>query len=364
MKLFRFLLILFCAMMLSIAPSMAKPGGQGDADRAFSCIESCHVGTFSAESSATVVLELDRERVFTGQAIAVSVKVTEMQLSKKGLVGVFLGLPVSNDAGDSIEDVGWTIIQDPNGGTNNYVEKPVFSSTQGATYTWTLRAPSDVGTKQIDAAIHHGAQPNPDEFGYSTSATSPLSFEVEPMPENLPRLAEDWQPESKRLVGETSTISVDLEDTDELVIEWRIEETGAIQTATVEKKSSGTWSFELPATTDESNLSWRAKMSNPALEETTPWFTLSSTDPPYVVEETALILQALAFGILAAAIGIAMQRRFAASGKQPELAKLMTELPEMNPPPMPVDGLPQGWTSEQTQHYGHQHLAEQEGGEI
>jgi len=58
-------------------------------------------------------------------------------------------------------------------------------------------------------------------------------------------------------------------------------------------------------------LTWRAKLSNPALEEVTPWFTLSSSKPNYDIDERALMIQAIAGGILAAAIAIAMQRRFA-----------------------------------------------------
>ena len=142
----RLILVFVCILMLSIPPSLAKPGGQGDGDRDFSCADSCHVGNSAVETSASMTMELDRIRVFTEQTISVTVKVSGMELSSKGLVGVFLLSSLSNEVGKSIEDTGWTIIQDPNGGENNYVEKPILSASQGASFTWILRAPSNVGT--------------------------------------------------------------------------------------------------------------------------------------------------------------------------------------------------------------------------
>ena len=70
-------------------------------------------------------------------------------------------------------------------------------------------------------------------------------------------------------------------------------------------------------------------MSNPALEETTPWFTLSSIEPGYDIDEVALFMQSLAFGLLVAAMAIALQRRLVSSSKSPELAKLVSTLPEL-----------------------------------
>lgn len=291
--------------MIVASPSLAKPGGQGDAERAFSCMNSCHLGPSGTDSSATINIELDRERVFTGQLISLSIKTSGMELSKKGLVGVFL---LSND-GAPLAD--WEVVQDPNGGNNNYVEKPVFSSTQGATFTWTLRAPDTNGNYSIDAAVHHGADPNPDEYAYLGRLTTPLLIEVEPMPEDLPRFSEGWKPISSRDLGDETKIIIETEDTDDLIVEWRTDSSEAILEASLTKQGEGVWFFTLPASSVESNLTWRAKLSNPALEETTPWFTLSSSKPDYDIDERALMIQAIAGGILAAAIAIAMQRRFA-----------------------------------------------------
>jgi len=325
----RFLLVLLCAVTLLVSPSLAKPGGQGDADRDFSCADSCHVGESGGQSSATILIELDRDRVFTGQTISISVKVSGMELSKKGIVGVFLISPVSNGVGKSIEQSGWTVVQDPNGGSNNFVEKPVLSASQGATFTWIVRAPSETGLTNVDAAIHHGADPNPDDIAFQATSGQPLSIEIEPMPENLPRLSEGWEPVSSRMIGEPLTISLDTEDTDDVVVEWRMGDSGSIQNAEVSEGTLGKWSFTLPATTDEANLSWRAKMSNPALEETTPWFTLNSNAPGYDIDEVALVMQSLAFGLLVAAMVIAFQRRLASSTNSPELAKLAAEHPDV-----------------------------------
>ena len=329
MRISRILLVMVCTLTLLVSPSLAKPGGQGDADRDFSCADSCHVGESGGQSSATIIIELDRTRVFTGQTISISVKVSGMELSKKGLVGVFLMTPVSNGVGKSIEHSGWTVIQDPNGGSNNFVEKPVLSSSQGATFTWIVRAPSETGMVSIDAAIHHGIDPNPDEIAYQATSGQPLSLEIEPMPDDLPRISADWKPVSNRMIGELMTINLETEDAETVEVEWRVGESGSVQSAEVTQAASGTWSFTLPATTDEANLSWRAMMSNPALEETTPWFTLSSIEPGYDIDEVALFMQSLAFGLLVAAMAIALQRRLVSSSKSPELAKLVSTLPEL-----------------------------------
>lgn len=305
MKSSRLLLIFLFGLMIIASPSLAKSGGQGDAQRAFSCMDSCHIGSSGIDSSATIDIELDRERVFTGQLISLSIKASGMELSKKGLVGVFL---LSNDS-SPLDD--WKVVQDPNGGNNNYVEKPVFSSTQGATFTWILQAPDTNGTYIIDAAIHHGADPNPDEYAYLGRLTTPLQIEVESMPEDLPRFSDDWKTTSSRDLGDETTIIIETEDTDDLIVEWRTGSSETILEALLIKQGDGIWSFTLPASSVESNLTWRAKLSNPALEEITPWFTLSSNEPDYDIDERGLMIQAIAGGILAAAIAIAMQRRFA-----------------------------------------------------
>lgn len=366
----RLTLVLLCILMLSMPPSLAKPGGQGDGDRDFSCAESCHVGNSGAESSATSTIELDRSRVFTGQTISLTVKVSGMELSKKGLVGVFLLSSLSNDVGKSIEDSGWTIVQDPNGGDNNYVEKPVLSASQGATFTWILRAPDNPNTFYVYSAIHHGSDPNPDDVAHQGSWEEPLVIDVEEMPENLPRLSEGWSPTSSRTIGQTTTIDLTTEYTDSVSVEWRSGESGSIQTVDVSEDSEGRWSFTLPATTDDSNLSWRAKMSNSALEETTPWFTISSDESPYDISESAMFMQALALGMLVAAIAMAIQRRLARTETSPELVQLATSLPSMidippldSTPPLPETGLPQGWTMDQWRAYGQQYLDKQEVGQ-
>lgn len=313
MKAARFLIIIFSGLMIVVSPSLAKPGGQGDAERAFSCMDSCHLGSSGKDSSATIIIELDRERVFTGQLISLSIKTSGMELSEKGLVGVFL----LSKEGSPLDD--WKVVQDPNGGNNNYVEKPVFSSTQGATFTWILQAPDTNGNYSIDAAIHHGADPNPDEYAYLGRLTTPLQIEVEAMPEDLPRFSEGWKPISSRDLGDETTITIETEDTDDLAVEWRTGSSETILEAPLIKQGDGVWLFTLPASSVESNLTWRAKLSNPALEEITPWFTLSSSQPAYDIDEQALMIQAIAGGILAAAIAIAMQRRFAYPSQKGEV---------------------------------------------
>ena len=58
--------------------------------------------------------------IFTGTATAIHVTASGMSLSGNRLLGVFI-LGSANGNDDHPEDHGWSIVQDPNGGTHNYV---------------------------------------------------------------------------------------------------------------------------------------------------------------------------------------------------------------------------------------------------
>ena len=105
------------AILLATSASVANPGGEGDADRDFTCGGSCHGDpALSAPSDGIVSVSVD-SLVFSGTATAVHVTASGMSLSGNRLLGVFL-LGSSNGNGDHPEDYGWAILQDPNGGSH------------------------------------------------------------------------------------------------------------------------------------------------------------------------------------------------------------------------------------------------------
>ena len=130
-------------LLSSTTFSVANPGGNGDNNRDFTC-GSCHGDpSLSANSDGILTIEIQRN-VYAGNAVAVHVTASDMTLSNNRIVGIFL-LGSLNGNSDHPSDYGWSIIQDPNGGINNYVETTVPSSNS-VTLTWILFAPDQVIT--------------------------------------------------------------------------------------------------------------------------------------------------------------------------------------------------------------------------
>ena len=353
MRSWKAFLAVSCFLLVSATPGLANPGGEGDGDRDFSCAESCHVGAQGERSSGSISLTLDRDRVFAGQLFSVSATVVDTELSSNGLVGVFLLDEISGNSGSNVEDGTLEIVQDPNGGHANYVERRLISSGGGAVFTWTLRAPVSLGPQTVSAAMHHG-EDSADTAMFNTAQV--LQFEVESLPDDLPRLKEGWEAPSIRHPGEETTIILDLEDTDVVFIEWKPTAESSPVALQVEELEKG-FSFTIPGTTDESEVSWRATLSNAALSEKTPWFTLHSKDPELEVDETSLYIQALSYCLLSAAVCIIIQKKAWRRAHSTEIPPML-DLDDILP--LPATGLPHGWTDEQWRHYGHQYLQQME----
>ena len=131
------------ALLMLSSSSVANPGGNGDSDRDYTCGGSCHGDpSMSLPSDGTISISQDGD-VFAGHAVAIHVNVAGMSLSDNRLLGTFiLGSIDGND--DHPEDHGWHVIQDPNGGSSNYVET-VVPSSGSVTLTWVLLAPEEAG---------------------------------------------------------------------------------------------------------------------------------------------------------------------------------------------------------------------------
>ena len=151
-------IITVIAILLAAGASMANPGGNGDADRDYTCGGSCHGDpALSTPSDGTVSVSVDN-MAFTGTATAIHVTASGMSLSGNRLLGVFL-LGSTDGNGDHPEDHGWSIVQDPNGGSRNYVEV-VVPTSDSVTLTWVMLAPQNIGSVNLFVEIHHGSNPN------------------------------------------------------------------------------------------------------------------------------------------------------------------------------------------------------------
>ena len=158
-------IVTIIAILLATGASVANPAGNGDANRDYTCGGSCHGDpALSTPSDGTVTVSVD-STTFTGTATAVHVTASGMSLSANRLLGVFLLGSVDGN-GDHPEDHGWNIVQDPNGGTYNYVEV-VVPTSGSVTLTWVMLAPQTTGSVNLFVATHHGSNPNSNNWAYS-----------------------------------------------------------------------------------------------------------------------------------------------------------------------------------------------------
>ena len=63
-------------------------------------------------------------------------------------------------------------------------------------------------------------------------------------------------------------------------------------------QNNGCWTADLPSALTASTIEWRAILDGEGPQQTTPWFSLSSVDPTWEADETALLLQSIAHVVL------------------------------------------------------------------
>jgi len=306
--------------LLFVMPSMqAIPTGVGDDNRDFSCGGSCHSDPgLSGESSAIIEMSSDRVEAYSSGLITISVKVSEMELSSKRIVGIFL-LSDLHGVADTPQDAGWSILYNDNGGATNFQETRAFDSSEGVTVSWMLRAPAEQGNHTLFAAVHHGgggvARMAVDEVG--------ISIIVGPVPENLPQIAIGWEPVMIRKIGEDTTLILPVVNATTVQVEWRIGDDGPTETIAASLGQDG-WSAVLPMALSDVEFQYRILMSNDDFSESSQWVTLTGEQQEWSTNVWAVRWQMC--GIMFAVIGlcIATQRRLAHSLRLPADAMAST----------------------------------------
>tara|TARA_B100001564_G_scaffold128775_1_gene107594 strand:- start:2562 stop:3641 length:1080 start_codon:yes stop_codon:yes gene_type:complete len=352
---FRVLLV-FCILLSVSTFSQANPGGVGDGIFDMQCGGACH-GDSSLNQTSSALIEFEIEGTpYLEQPISINAVASGSQLSIYDKIGLFL-LTDTTGHSDTPRDAGWEVLSDSNGGTNNYLEGNIDVETNNISASWTIK-PTELATTMFYVSIHHGGDDVP-YFGISQG----FELEVLPIPENLPRLAADFTPQTSRDLGEETIVKVETEEVSSVLIEWKIE--GSTTTTVIANSSEiGTWQFNVPASNQPSILQWRAILDGEGPSQTTPWFTLVAQEPPFEVDEAAVYLQSFALFIFVIGIVLTLQIRYFKEineEKQWEQTETIIEQNSSNnPPPLPNGQLPPGWTMEQWEWYGHEYINEQE----
>ncbi len=352
---FRVLLV-FCILLSVSTFSQANPGGVGDGIFDMQCGGACH-GDSSLNQTSSALIEFEIEGTpYLEQPISINAVASGSQLSIYDKIGLFL-LTDTTGHSDTPRDAGWEVLSDSNGGTNNYLEGNIDVETNNISASWTIK-PTELTTTMFYVSIHHGGDDVP-YFGISQG----FELEVLPIPENLPRLAADFTPQTSRDLGEETIVKVETEEVSSVLIEWKIE--GSTTTTVIANSSEiGTWEFNVPASNQPSILQWRAILDGEGPSQTTPWFTLVAQEPPFEVDEAAVYLQSFALFIFVIGIVLTLQIRYFKEineEKQWEQTETIIEQNSSNnPPPLPNGQLPPGWTMEQWEWYGHEYINEQE----
>lgn len=356
-------LLLFCS-----AFGAAEPGGNGDSLRDMQCGGACHGDASINETSGALLSLSAADTIYLGIPTTLTLTATNLETSSSRLIGLFLLTDMTGHS-DTPQDAGWEILSDANGGSVNYIEHTLSPGENETTISWVLRA-SSLGQTSFYAAIHHGGDSSSPFFGSSASG---LEVTVEPVPENLPRLAADFTPPTKRLLNSPTELLIHTEYTESLQFEWMAED-GLIQTSLVNTSGEDSWTTTLPAALQPTTIQWRVIMEGEGPEQTSPWFTLAAEKASWEVSQNAVYMQAFALLFMTAGIVISLQNRFTETTPLSKYDEAPAVLEALSPTsaddlpdattlaPLPAEGLPNGWTEEQWEWYGHDYLAGKYGG--
>lgn len=288
-------LVVFLALSLLVPLHVSgNPGGVGNGLENMQCGGACHG---DANQNATSNLQLSLQQsgtVWVGQPAEITVQITGFDTSHSiDQIGIFL-LSSTNANGDIPTTDGWSILSDGMGGSNNYIEYASIDSTT-LTHAWILRA-DQIGEKTLYVSVHHGDNSGSDAGSPFFGVSQAFSITVEPIPENLQRINPDYEPPTSREIGQSTNLCLETIATSDVVIEWREPSGQVVQLETTQ--TNGCWQAELPSALTASTIEWRAILDGEGPQQTTPWFSLTSVEPTWEADETALLLQSIAHLVL------------------------------------------------------------------
>ena len=111
-----------------------------------------------------------------------------------------------------------------------------------------------------------------------------------------------------REVGQVTKFQLSTEDTDTVVVEWRIDG-GVTNQAIVTGDAVNGFMVELPTANQPSTMQWRAVLGGEGPQQTSPWFTLVTNEQGFSIDETAVYLQAISVLIFFAGLTVLLQTR-------------------------------------------------------
>ena len=288
-------LVLLLALSLLVPLHVSgNPGGVGNSLENMQCGGACHG---DANQNATSSLQLSLQpsgTVWAGQPTEITVQISGLDTSHDiDQIGIFL-LSSTNANNDIPTTDGWSILSDGMGGSNNYIEYPSIDANV-LTHSWILRA-DEVGEKVLYVSVHHGDNSGTDAGSPFFGVSQAFEITVEAIPENLQRIDPEYQPPITREIGESTTLCLETIATSDVVIEWREPSGESYQVETAQ--NNGCWNAVLPSALSPSTIEWRAILDGEGPQQTTPWFSLTSAEPGWEADETALLLQSIAHLVL------------------------------------------------------------------
>ena len=288
-------LVLLLALSLLVPLHVSgNPGGVGNSLENMQCGGACHG---DANQNATSSLQLSLQpsgTVWAGQPTEITVQISGLDTSHDiDQIGIFL-LSSTNANNDIPTTDGWSILSDGMGGSNNYIEYPSIDANV-LTHSWILRA-DEVGEKVLYVSVHHGDNSGTDAGSPFFGVSQAFEITVEAIPENLQRIDPEYQPPISREIGESTTLCLETIATSDVVIEWREPSGESYQVETTQNNDC--WNAVLPSALSPSTIEWRAILDGEGPQQTTPWFSLTSAEPGWEADETALLLQSIAHLVL------------------------------------------------------------------
>ena len=329
------------ALLMVSSSSVANPGGNGDSDRDYTCGGSCHGDpSMSLPSDGTISISQDGD-VFAGHAVAVHVNVAGMSLSSNRLLGTFILGSIDGNS-DHPEDHGWHVIQDPNGGSSNYVET-VVPSTGSVTLTWVLLAPQETGVHNLFAQTHHGSEPNYEGIAY-TGVSRGYSIDVMPVPEGLPGLSSDWTAPAYRTSGNDDPLEIGTVNTTSVSVQWMLEGEWSPHDAEVislcqDMEVCNNWEAHLPSTMGDTRIQYQITVLNGSFSMDLPWLTMGTGPAPFEGDIWDARVQSFAFAFLVLSFMVSLQVRLSPWDGKDELDQTQEVIDSEGEAPPPPPGM-------------------------